>query len=298
MKLPEFWMPLLIRALRRGRAFATPDVARAEIAALAVRPRPYAPPRRLGPDVSITAHRRDGWLEYRLTPIDGPTTGSVLYAHGGAWIREIQAPHWRQAAQIAVECRTTVIVPIYALIPFGTAAQAVDGFTRSALEAEERDGPVRLLGDSAGGQIALSVALQLRDEYSLLVPMTVLTSPAVDLSLSNPEIPDVEKVDPWLHAAGLKVFADAWKGELPTEDPRVSPLFGDLRGLGPLCVLTGTRDILNPDARLLVTKAREAGVQVALHEEKGALHVYPFLPTQSGQRGTQTILQALTIAPA
>ena len=210
---------------------------------------------------------------------------------------EIQAPHWRQAAQIAVECKTTVIVPIYPLAPLGTAAEAVDGFTRSAIEAEaeERFGPARLIGDSAGGQIALSTALELRDKHSLTLPMTVLNSPALDLALSNPDIPRVEKLDPWLHTGGITVFAEAWREELSLEDPRVSPFFGDLHGLGPLCVLSGTHDILNPDARLLVERARTAGVYVTFHEQEGGLHTYSFMPTASGKKGNSAIIRALAM---
>jgi len=170
MNLPESAMPVLIRGLGMGRAFATADAAHAELASLAVRPRPFAPPKRLRPHVGITAERRDGWFEYKLAPATGPVAGSVLYAHGGGWVREIEAAHWRQAAQIAVECRTTVVVPIYPRAPHGTAAEAVDGFTRSALRAEKEFGPVRLIGDSADGPIILSTALQLRDAHSLVVP--------------------------------------------------------------------------------------------------------------------------------
>jgi acetyl esterase/lipase len=293
--VPAAVFPLLIRALGLGRPYASADAARAEVQELSLRPRRYGPPRRLVAPVTVTAERRDGWLEYRFTPASGPTSGSVVYAHGGGWVHAIQAPHWRRAAQIAVECRTIVVVPIYPLVPFGTALEALDGFTRSALEAEERYGPVRLVGDSAGGQIALALALHLRDAHALVVPMTVLDAPALDLSVTNPHIPSVP--DPFLHVEGIRVFADAWRGDLPIDDPRVSPLFGELHGLGTICLLTGTRDILNPDAHLLARRAREAGTRLILHEEAGALHTYSFMPTAAGRRGRRAIMEALTLTP-
>ncbi|WP_264079185.1 alpha/beta hydrolase, partial [Mycobacterium szulgai] len=73
-------------------------------------------------------------------------------------------------------------------------------------------------------------------------------------------------------------MAEQWRGDLPVDDPRCSPLAGDLAGLGPLTVFSGTRDILNPDARALVQKAGAAGVAVDYHERSGLLHVYPLLP--------------------
>lgn len=89
------------------------------------------------------------------------------------------------------------------------------------------------------------------------------------------------------------MLAEAWRGADPIESPVVSPLFGDMAGLGPLTVLTGTRDILNPDAQLLRTKVRAAGGQMAWHEAEGQLHVYALLPTAAGKQGMRTIVQSL-----
>lgn len=137
--------------------------------------------------------------------------------------------------------------------------------------------------------MVLSAALALRDE-GVRLPVTVLVSPALDLTWSNPRIPVVQPTDPWLATPGGRVLADAWRGDLPLTDPAVSPLYGDLAGLGPLVVFTGTRDVLNPDAHLLVEKARAAGVEAELHEEPGQLHVYPMLPTPAGRRGAQLLV--------
>ena len=89
------------------------------------------------------------------------------------------------------------------------------------------------------------------------------------------------------------MLAEAWRGADPIEDPVVSPLFGDMSGLGPLTVLTGTRDVLNPDAQILRDKAGAAGVQVAWHEADGQLHVYALLPTETGEQGTRIIVESL-----
>jgi acetyl esterase/lipase len=152
---------------------------------------------------------------------------------------------------------------------------------------------VGLAGDSAGGQIALSAALALRDDHGVIAARTVLVSPAVDPTMKNPDIDAVAPSDPWLGRAGTKVYVDAWRAEIPADDPRVNPLEADLRGLGPILLFTGTRDILNPDARLLAERARAAGVEIEYHEAAGLVHVYPLTPTREGRAARALIVERL-----
>jgi len=151
-------------------------------------------------------------------------------------------------------------------------------------------------GDSAGGQIALSTALMLRDEGRAGPDLTVLIAPALDSRLTNPDITAIELVDPWLGVEGTRVFVEAWRGDLPVEDPRVSPLFGDMTGLGPVTVYCGTVDIVDPDVRLLVAKLREAGVPVAHHEGHDLIHAYPLLPIREGAQARRAIVREVAQA--
>lgn len=102
--------------------------------------------------------------------------------------------------------------------------------------------------------------------------------------------------DPWLGREGTRVFIDLWRRELPVDDPLVSPLAGDLTGLGPISLYAGTRDILWPDARLLVTRAREAGVDIDYHEQADLLHVYPLQPTPEGHAARVSIVSSVVAA--
>jgi acetyl esterase/lipase len=234
-----------------------------------------------------------GFPVYTVVPKDGGEQGSVIYVHGGAWVNEIAVQHWQLAAQIAVEARRTVIVPIYPLVPVGTAGRVVAAVAHLALAARAAHGPVALAGDSAGGQIALSAAILLRDEHRVRVPRTVLIAPALDLSLANPLIDAVQPSDPWLGRSGARVMIEHWRGDLPLSDPRVSPLAADLHGLGPLTVFCGTRDILNPDVCLLAEKAAASGVDVEYHEQPGLVHVYPLTPSPEGAAARRLIVERL-----
>ncbi|MGY2026476.1 alpha/beta hydrolase fold domain-containing protein [Nocardia gipuzkoensis] len=287
-----------LRATRANRVFVDADAARARVLEVSVRPRNYAPPRRLRADVAIAVDRRGGWPVYTLTPRGRRAQGNVLYAHGGGWVHEIAPQHWALCADIAAEAGAAVTVPIYPLVPFGTAGQAVQGFVDLVLADRETYGNICLAGDSAGGQIALSAAVVLRDDHRVRLPGTVLIAPALDLSLSNPEIAVVQPRDPWLGVAGTRVFIEHWRGDLEIADPRVSPLTADLRGLGPLTIFCGTDDIVHPDTRLLVDAARGAGVTVDYHEGAGLPHVYPLTPTPEGRAARRVVIDRLRSALA
>jgi acetyl esterase/lipase len=284
-------LPTVLR-LTRARPYLTAESAREHIEQRASLPQAFGPPPRLRSDLDVHMEIRSDWPIFSLTSKNGATPrGTVVYLHGGAWVNEIASQHWRLAAQIAVEAGLQVVVPIYPLVPFTTAAEVMPMVAELVAEKAAADHSVCLAGDSAGGQMALSAALMLRDEHRLALPRTVLISPVLDVSLANPLISAVN--DPWLTRAGLLEFAGRWRGDLAAADPMVSPLNGDLSGLGPLTVFSGTRDILNPDARLLAEKAAAAGVDIEYHERRGLVHVYPLTPTPEGRAARALIVQRL-----
>ena len=294
--LPQRAVPAILKLTGRNKIFWDRQAAEQRVEDLLVRPRPFAPPQRLGAEVSIARQDVFGWPVYRITPRRGAgqdeARGNTVFVHGGGWVSEIAAQHWRLAARIAAESATTVTVPIYPLVPQGIAEQVVPGVASLVRDSVDRGVETRLFGDSAGGQIALSAALQLRDA-GVVLPRTVLLSPALDLTWSNPGIDRVQPSDPWLARPGGRHFSELWRDVLEVTDPRVSPLHGDFAGLGPLSVFIGTRDILNPDTQLLREAAAAAGVDLDFYEREGEVHVYALLPTAWGRQGRQRIIEAL-----
>lgn len=294
MAIPEKLVPLYIRATRRNRPYVSEAGARQRVDQRTRHPESFGPPRRVGSHVDIDMSLRNGWPVYTVTPSGATPSGSVVYAHGGGWVNEIVRQHWQLIAQIAVEAQTTVVVPIYPLVPFGTAETVVAEFVDVVRECRDKYGDTRLAGDSAGGQIALSTALELRDRHGITLTRTVLISPAVDLTWSNPLIPEVQPDDPWLAVPGARHLSETWRAQLDVTDQQVSPIFGDFAGLGPVTVFSGTHDILNPDAHRLRSELEDAGVEVDFHEQASLLHVYPLLPTVSGRRARGIITRRLT----
>lgn len=262
------------------KTFSSAEATLAQVAALQIRPESWAPPKKLDKTVGLSVRTVKGWPVYTVTPRCAATRRRALYSHGGTWFHQIISVHWNLIAKLAASTGTQFTVPIYPLAPAGTAATVIPAIADMVAElvAEVGAENVTIMGDSAGGTITLAVAMQLRDRGLPAPHGTILISPALDLAFTDPAIDRISPSDPWLAAAGPQAVAQLWRGELPIDDPLVSPIHGDLSGLAPITLFSGTRDIINADARSLVRKATATGFPLDYHEAPGMLHVYPLLP--------------------
>ena len=253
-------MPIVLRLRGTKKKYSTAQNTRDEVAELLVRPKSFNPPSALDRKVDLSVRDVGGWRVYEVTPKGSAPARRALYLHGGAYIHEIISGMWSLVAKIAVATSTRFTVPIYPLAPLGVAEHVVPAATDLAAEiiAEVGADHTALLGDSAGGGMTLAVALQLRDRGLAAPYRTVLISPWLDVSLTAPDIPALAAKDHELAPPGLVAAGELYRGELPAEDPRVSPINGDFSGLGPITLLSGTHDILNSDAKRFVPLARQA----------------------------------------
>jgi monoterpene epsilon-lactone hydrolase len=207
---------------------------------------------------------------------------SVLYLHGGAFVRPADPRHWRFATRLAEALGARTVLPAYPLAPEYTVEdsfeQMVDVFDEVA--AESPDGVV-LAGDSAGGGYALALAEALRDRGGPQPETLVLISPWVDLTGTAPGTLEAAENDPWLSHPHLSIYASFWAGtddpEKLASDPRVSPGLGDLSGLPSTLMLCGTRDLLQPACDALFDRAEEADWPLEYAVAPGLIHVYPLL---------------------
>ncbi|MFP3992632.1 alpha/beta hydrolase [Streptomyces sp. E11-3] len=288
-------MPTVVRLRGAKKVFSSAEAVREQVLARSLRPTGYAPPAGLERTVDLAVRRVAGWPVYEVTPRGGDARRRAIYLHGGAYINEIAPQHWKLIAHVAAETATRVTVPIYPLAPLATAAEVVPAVTDLAagLHADGADTALSLIGDSAGGGMALAAAVHLRDRGLPAPARTVLISPWLDITLTDPRVALLEDRDPWLAVAGARYAGDLYRGDLPADHPYVSPLLADLTGLSPITLFSGTRDIVNADARRLAARATAVGVEVDFHEASEMLHVYPLLPIPEGRAARAAICTAL-----
>lgn len=214
-----------------------------------------------------------------LTPRDRRVRRTLYYVHGGGYMAPIDAFHVRYATRLADAIGARVVMPDYPLAPEHTWADSHDALVADAARWADEEGGVVLAGDSAGGGLALAMALSMRDRGVTPATHLVMHAPWVDLTTSTPETRAVDAIDPWLFIGKLEAYARWWAGS-PDDlgRPEVSPALGDLAGLPRALVLYGTRDLLHPGCRLIVRRAREADWDLTAVEEPDLIHVYGLLP--------------------
>ncbi len=231
----------------------------------------------------VTSTRADGapvptwWFD------DGsPTEGRVvLYLHGGGYVAGSHATHRGLAAAFVRFAGARVLLPDYRLAPEDRFPAAVDDALatyRWLLEDQGAD-PARVVfaGDSAGGGLAVSLALAARDAGLPQPAGLALLSPWVDLTGTGASVVDNDHHDIWLDGGLIAPAGRLYAPEDPAH-PLASPLFADLTGLAPMLVHVGTHEVLLDDARRLVTRARQHGVEASVGEFDGLWHVFQAIP--------------------
>ncbi len=147
----------------------------------------------------------------------------------------------------------TYVLPDYPLAPEATSPE-IYAYVHGMYQRVRQRYPehrIVLMGDSAGGGLALGLCQQLRAAGEELPSAAVLLCPWLDATFAHPEVAEIAPNDPMLELEGLHLAAKAYAGDLPLTDPRVSPLFGSMEGLPPIHIFSGGKDLLLSDARCL-----------------------------------------------
>ncbi len=222
--------------------------------------------------VDIRESEFQGRKIIRFAPKNGKATGQLLYWHGGGYVYPAVDIHWQFLAHMADKHGIVTTAPLYPLAPEASAKDAVAWAMNFYREfTPDRAGPFIMGGDSAGGGLCAAVVQQARDEGRILPKALILICPWLDISVSHPDQPAIEPRDCVLTINGARAAGRLYAKDLPLDDPKVSPLFGNWDGLPPILSFGGGDDILLPDARRL----REKLPAIDYIEEAGMMHDWP-----------------------
>ncbi len=205
----------------------------------------------------------------------------ILYCHGGGYSTGSSLYARTLTGKLAMSASMDVLSFDYALAPEHPYPQALEDAVRvwdhlMLLGYGARD--IIVAGDSAGGNLALSLTLQLKKEGRFLPGGLVLMSPWTDLTSSGRSYVTKASVDPVLDAAYLQEMIRNYADGQDVTDPMISPLFGDFEGFPPVYIQVGGNEILQDDSVLLYKKMLKANVSVKLDVFKGMWHVFQMSP--------------------
>jgi monoterpene epsilon-lactone hydrolase len=218
-------------------------------------------------DVQISEKSLGGISTEQLLPHAFLPDTAILYLHGGGWnagsAHVVRPITWRLAKLTGI--------PVYAInyrlapeypYPAGLddCVQAYDALLEQGLPASS----IVVAGDSAGGNLALALALYLKSNNKPQPAALACLSPYTDLTCSGNSIRTNVDSDVFITSSHLEALARVYSPQDDLTNPLLSPLYGDVAGFPPTYLLVSAAELLLDDSRRLAEKMKIAGVDVIL----------------------------------
>jgi acetyl esterase/lipase len=227
--------------------------------------------------VNISPVEKDGLRGEWLRPRGRQASASIMYIHGGGYVSCSPQTHRPITAALARMTRLPVFAVDYRLAPENKFPAAVDDVYSAYkwLAAQGEGRHIVLAGDSAGGGLALALALKLRDAGERRPACLVCFSPWTDLTGSGGSERSNADADPMFYPENIAAFAAAYVSE-PGEKTSIlaSPVFADAAGLPPAMFQVGSTEVLADDSRRIHEKMVAAGGESKLEVFEGVSHVW------------------------
>ena len=231
-------------------------------------------------EVTVTEKTLGGVPVLEIIPKDWKDDGKVLvYTHGGAYALFSAYSTLPSSGPMSRATGMKVISVDYTLVPIDNW-EKIQGDVIKVFEALLAEGytmdDIAMYGDSAGGGLATSTVLNLRDKGMGMPAVVVLWAPWVDLTNVGDSAHTIANEDPLLEYKNLLepcalLFADG----LNLNDPRVSPIYADFsKGFPPALIQVGTKEILLSTGVRLFQKLEAQGQVATLDVYEGMPHIF------------------------
>lgn len=214
-----------------------------------------------------------------LTPKVEDCGEVVLQLHGGGYIAGIRNAYRDFAVRYSMQEKKRRVLSVdYRVAPehrYPAALEDAVAAYQWLLDAGYVGRQIIVVGDSAGGGLALALAMYVRDHGMPLPQKMVLMSPWTDLTASGASYQENYERDPLFgNTRESMIYNGEYVGEQDPTQPYISPLFGDFSGLPPMLFQVGGLEMLLSDSTAAAKKAEEAGCQVELTVYEGMFHVF------------------------
>ena len=154
---------------------------------------------------------------------------------------------------------------------------------------------VVLMGDSFGGNVAMSMTQEIAQRGWQPVSTLVLMSPCVENAFTRrDEMKALHPLDEMIKLGRIESIMGGWQGELPPTHPWVSPVYGDVSAFpDDTLLIYGSNEILKVDALLLTEKMRELGCPIQSVEYPGMFHTFPLFPIKEGFEAIRLMVNSI-----
>jgi acetyl esterase/lipase len=221
---------------------------------------------------------------FKVFTIETQNSGNhhIIFLHGGAYISEPMFVHRVFAKKLALDIFKVTYID-YPLAPEYNASLSnlviVKAFKQ--LKLLYPDDIFHILGDSAGGGLAVTMVKLLRDKKIPNRPKKiVLLSPWLDVSLTNESLMPFIKKEKMLPYEGLLYAGEKYAGVLDVKNEYVSPIYGNLNNLGEFLMFFGSEELFKPDCLKFVDLINNSKLSyIEYIEEKGLFHDYVLMPS-------------------
>lgn len=220
----------------------------------------------------------------------------VFYLHGGSYVYQPMVFHWRFLQKLYKAANVSVVFPIYNKAPHYTCETVVPqvaGLLQTVLKKYSKDN-VYVMGDSAGGGLAVAVSKYCADNGLQLPASLTLFSPWLDVSMRNPEIQRYLDGDYMLYLPELMLYGTSYRGNVDRDDYRVYGVDVADEKFPPTDIFVGSADMLFPDCLLFKHNADKKGAKVRLYEFPHMQHVFALMPIPEGTEVFRYVTDMLT----
>ncbi|SEQ33797.1 Acetyl esterase/lipase [Ignavigranum ruoffiae] len=218
---------------------------------------------------------------------------TIFYLHGGGYIVDATPFHFDFIRDIITRTDARLVFPVFYKTPKYSYQQAFPLVYRLYQEWAAK-GPMYLMGDSAGGGFALSLAISLKQAKAELARHIFLISPWLDLSLEDKAYKHFDSLDPLLDLPALQLMGRFWAGKTySVKDWQISPIYGDLSGLPPIFVSVGTHELLYWDSFRLRQAIQASHGQIETYLGQRMNHIFPILPIYEARPVRQRIVNLM-----
>ncbi|MFE3002614.1 alpha/beta hydrolase [Nocardia sp. NPDC059246] len=248
--------------------------------------------------IAVETSRLGGIPVETLTPRSAPADAAVLYLHGSGYVIGMPRMVRTLTGALASAMGTTVHALDYRLAPEHPYPAAIDDTVaayRALLAAGIPAERIAVVGDSAGGGLALDLALRLREKHWPQPAILGLICPVLDLTANSSAFQCDPSREPLLNPQLMTQFMDAYLPGVPEDERRSrSPLYRDITGLPPIVMHSAGDDLLAGDAHRFAALAAKSAAPLRHREYRNLWHVFHAMPMRVAREAVIDLASALS----